>query len=95
MERFDGIRAVHHHALDPGLVWTKDPEPCIGPDSPLDSLSILTPNVVRLPAGGYRLYYTGWGPGRAVPDANRLHPERRVRRRRGVAQGARRPPGRA
>ena len=70
MERFDGIRAVHYQARDPGLVWTKDPEPCIGPDSPLDSLSILTPNVVRLPAGGYRLYYTGWGPGRAVPDAN-------------------------
>ena len=70
MERFDGIRSVHYQARDPGLVWTKDPKPCIGPDSPLDSLSILTPNVVRLPTGGYRLYYTGRGPGRAVPDAN-------------------------
>ena len=70
MGRFDGIRSVHYQDSDPGLVWTKDPEPCIGPDSPLDSLSILTPNVVRLPTGGYRLYYTGWGPGRAVPDAN-------------------------
>ena len=70
MERFDGIRSVHYQARDPGLVWTKDPEPCIGPDSPLDSQSILTPNVVRLPTGGYRLYYTGWGPGRAVHDAN-------------------------
>ena len=70
MDRFDGIRSVHYQARDPGLVWTKDPEPCIGPDSPLDSQSILTPNVVRLPQGGYRLYYTGWGPGRAVHDAN-------------------------
>ncbi len=70
MERFDGIRSVHYQARDPGLVWTKDPEPCIGPDSPLDSLSILTPNVVGLPEGAYRLYYTGWGRGRSVPDAS-------------------------
>ena len=67
MEPFDGIRSVHYQTRDPGLAWTKDPEPCIGPDSPLDSLSILTPNVVRLPTGGYRLYYTGWATGCTTP----------------------------
>jgi len=69
MDHFDGIRTVHYLEHDPGLVWTKDPEPCIGPDTPLDSQSILTPNVVRLPEGGFRLYYTGLGPGRAVRGA--------------------------
>ena len=53
---------------DPGLSWVRDPEVSIGPDTPLDSLSILTPNVVGLPCGGSRMYYTGLGPGRAVEE---------------------------
>ena len=64
--RFEGLRAVHYLADDPGVRWIKDPQVAIGPDTPLDSASILTPNVVRLPGGGYRMYYTGWGPGRPV-----------------------------
>ena len=66
---FAGIKSVHYIARDPGLRWVKDPQPSIGPDTPLDSLSILTPNVIRLPAGGYRMYYTGLGPGRAVQES--------------------------
>ena len=64
---FAGTRSVHYIAKDPGLQWVKDPEPSVGPDTPLDSQSILTPNVVRLPVGGYRMYYTGLGPGRVIP----------------------------
>ena len=61
---FMGIRSVHYIAFDPGLTWVKDAEVSIGPDTPLDAMSILTPNVVRLPQGGFRIYYTGLGPGR-------------------------------
>ena len=63
---FTGIRSVHYIKSDPGLTWVKDPEVSIGPDTPLDSMSILTPNVVRLPEGGFRMYYTGFGPGRTI-----------------------------
>ncbi len=66
---FAGIRSVHYIADDPGVAWIKDPEVSIGPDTPLDSLSILTPNVVRLPRGGFRMYYTGFGPGRVVEES--------------------------
>ncbi len=66
---FSGIRSVHYIADDPGLTWLKDPEVSISPDSPLDSLSILTPNVVRLPQGGFRIYYTGLGPERPVESS--------------------------
>jgi len=61
---FAGIKSVHYIAQDPGLRWVKDPGVSIGPDTSLDSMSILTPNVVRLPTGWYRMYYTGLGPGR-------------------------------
>ena len=54
---FMGIRSVHYIESDPGLAWVKDPEVSIGPDTTLDSMSILTPNVVRLPADGFRMYY--------------------------------------
>lgn len=63
---FTGIRSVHYIKDDPGLIWVKDLEVSIGPDTPLDSMSILTPNVVRLPEGGFRMYYTGLGPGRVI-----------------------------
>jgi len=59
-------RSVHYQPTDPGLHWVKDPEIAIDLDSPLDSQKILTPNVVKLPDGGYRMYYTGYGPGRPV-----------------------------
>ena len=79
MDRFDGIRSVHYQARDPGLVWTKDPEPCIGPDSPLDSQSILTPNVVRLPHRRLPPVLHRLGSGARGARRQRLHPQRRVR----------------
>ena len=66
---FTDIRSVHYIADDPGMTWVKDSEVSIGPDTPLDSRSILTPNVVRLPRGGFRMYYTALGPGRAVEES--------------------------
>ena len=63
---FVGLKSAHYLKSDPGLVWVKDPEVSIGPDTPLDSMSILTPNVVRLPQGGLSMYYTGLGPGRRI-----------------------------
>ena len=63
---FIGIRSVHYIESDPGLVWVKDSEVSVGPDTTLDSMSILTPNVVRLPGDGFRMYYTGLGPGRPI-----------------------------
>ncbi|NQU10272.1 hypothetical protein HQ590_05755 [bacterium] len=62
---FDALRAVHYQERDPGTRWQKDDWVSIDLDTPLDNRKILTPNVVRLPAGGYRMYYTGlgFGPG--------------------------------
>ena len=62
------LQTVHFHSRDPGAHWTKDPKIAIDLDTPLDSTKILTPNVVRIPTGGYRMYYTGLGP--AHPDPN-------------------------
>ena len=65
---FTSSNAVHFEATDPGTEWSKDPWIAIDLDTPLDSERILTPNVIRLPGGGFRLYYTGLGPDRTVPD---------------------------
>ena len=66
---FRGIESVHYMEQDPGLIWAKDPEIAIDSDAPLDSLSVLTPNVVRFPGGGYRMYYTGMGPAAPTEGA--------------------------
>lgn len=66
---FVGNTSVHYIKKDPGLKWVKDPQIAINLDTPLDSERILTPNVVRLPQGGFRMYYTGLGPGRTVKDS--------------------------
>ncbi len=66
---FSGIRSVHYCENDPGRDWVKDSRIALDQDTPLDSTKILTPNVIRLPGGGYRMYYTGLGPGRPVADA--------------------------
>jgi len=60
---------IRYQPTDPGLRWVKDSGIAIDLDSPLDSRKILTPNVVKLPDGGYRMYYTGYGPGRRVEEA--------------------------
>ncbi|MAG34857.1 MAG: hypothetical protein CL878_01185 [Dehalococcoidia bacterium] len=66
---FAGIEPVHFETTDPGTAWSKDPWIAIDQDTPLDSERVLTPNVIRLPGGGYRMYYMGRGPERAVPEA--------------------------
>jgi hypothetical protein len=65
---FNGLESIHYSERDPGLAWIKDPQIAIDLDTPLDSQSILTPNVVSLPTGGFRMYYTGLGPARTVAD---------------------------
>jgi|AP95_1055475.scaffolds.fasta_scaffold39025_2 hypothetical protein len=69
MDNFDPLRAVHFQQQDPGVHWVKDDRIAIDLDHPLDAERILTPNVIRLPGGGYRMYYTGLGPARRDPDA--------------------------
>jgi hypothetical protein len=69
MATFDPLTAIHFQQHDPGVRFEKDPHIAIDLDHPLDSERILTPNVVRLRTGGYRMYYTGLGPARRDPDA--------------------------
>jgi len=61
-------QSVHFHERDPGaapgIQWRKDEPIRIDTDTPLDGERALTPNVVELPGGGYRMYYMGLGPGR-------------------------------
>ena len=66
---FDPLTAVHYQETDPGITFRKDATIAVDVDHLLDSERILTPNVLHLPAGGYRMYYTGLGPGRRDPDA--------------------------
>ena len=66
---FNPLEAVHFQETDPGGRWSKDPHIAIDLDHPLDSERILTPNVIHLPAGGYRMYYTGLGLDRRDRDA--------------------------
>ena len=70
VETFDGLRAVHFHQTDPGTKWRKDDRIAIDRDRPLDSERILTPNVIRLSTGGYRMYYLGCGPARTSASAS-------------------------
>ena len=66
---FDPLKAIHFHEEDLGTRFAKDPRIAIDLDHALDSERILTPNVIRRPTGGYRMYYTGLGPARRDPDA--------------------------
>ena len=66
---FVETKSVHYIEKDPGLKWIKDPQIAIDLDTPLDSEKILTPNVVRLPEAGFRMYYTGLGPARMVKES--------------------------
>jgi hypothetical protein len=49
--------------------WTTEPGARIEGDRPLDRSKVQAPGVVALPGGGYRLFYTGVGPGRPYPEA--------------------------
>jgi predicted GH43/DUF377 family glycosyl hydrolase len=46
----------HYQEEDPGTIWIHDAEIAIPVDE-RDSYWVLTPNVVALPHGGYRMYY--------------------------------------
>lgn len=65
---FDPLTAVHFHETDPGVRWTKDPTPAIEFNPLVPSNGVLTPNVVALAEGGYRMYYTGFAPGTTKTD---------------------------
>lgn len=71
----DLCAALHRVSADPGLSWTKDPQPALDAppddqphpapeaewpaDAPRSGLcGTVTPNVVAVPEGGFRMYYT-------------------------------------
>lgn len=41
------------------MKWVKNLNFSLNPDSSFDSLGLLTPKVIKLPDGGFRMYYTG------------------------------------
>ena len=69
MSGFHPLTAVHYHEKDPGTDFSRDSGIAIDLDHPLDSDRILTPNVIHIPSGGYRMYYTGLGPARRDQNA--------------------------
>ena len=48
----------------PSVVWYREPGPRVRGSRPLDSGKVQAPCIVSLPDGGYRLFYTGVGPGK-------------------------------
>ena len=81
----------HTVAADPGLVWSKDPEPAVDapPDEVVDPApearwpigavrtgvyGVVTPNVVALPDGTYRMYYTQILPRPALAPTRMIQP---------------------
>jgi hypothetical protein len=57
-------QSVHWVPSDPGTRFVKDPGVVVAPPATDGEWKALTPNVVALPSGGFRLYYTLSGPGR-------------------------------
>jgi hypothetical protein len=55
---------VHWVPSDPGTRWVKDPGIVIAAPDDSGEWKALTPNVVAVPGGGFRMYYTVSGPGR-------------------------------
>jgi len=51
-------RSVHFAPTDPGVRWSKDPWIAVDMDNDDATVKIVTPNVIVLPQGGYRMYYT-------------------------------------
>jgi hypothetical protein len=56
-------RSVHYAPTDPGIDWVKDPDVAIDVPTEPGHWKALTPNVIALPSGGFRMYYTLVGPG--------------------------------
>ncbi len=67
---FSGIESVHYEETDPGRDWQKDTHIAVDLRSPDDQMKSCTPNVIRLPGGGYRLYYTEFGPGPVIAESD-------------------------
>lgn len=61
-----GNPRIHCVATDPGVRWQKDPWIAINVDHDDRTTKIITPNVIALRQGGYRMYYTAlwYGPNR-------------------------------
>ena len=68
--KFSGIESVHYEITDPGRDWVKDPFIAVDLGSPTDPMKSCTPNVIRLPEDGYRMYYTEFGPGRSIAESD-------------------------
>lgn len=51
-------KTFHYVEIDPGVDLVKDEAVVIDLDHPLSDYWALTPNVVKLPEGGFRMYYT-------------------------------------
>ena len=60
---FDPLTAIHYYEVDPGVTWDKDQQAAIEVNQAVATSGALTPNVVALQGGGYRMYYTGFAPG--------------------------------
>lgn len=50
--------------MNPECVWRKEPGPRLEGSRPLDRSKLQAPCIVRLPAGGFRLFYTAVGPAK-------------------------------
>lgn len=48
--------------------WLKEASPRLSGSTALDRAKVQSPCVVRLPGGGYRLFYTAVGPGKPYPE---------------------------
>ena len=48
--------------------WIKEDGPRLQGSRDLDSSKLQSPCIVRLPSGGYRLFYTAIGPAKPYPD---------------------------
>ncbi len=55
------------HALPMTYGWLREAGARVEGSRPLDSGKAQAPCIVKIPSGGYRLYYTGIGPGKPFP----------------------------
>ena len=60
-------------ALSDGLLFELEPGVRIAQDQELESYAVYAPEVLRLGAGGYRMYYAGWTPAPEVPAGSKSH----------------------
>ena len=58
------MRRNHYQEEDPGIAWIKDEGVVIDIDEGRSPHRVLTPNVISLPDGGYRMYYYSGEPER-------------------------------